>query len=197
MRLSSSTTRRCGASSLSGLVSVLLMRPTRGSAFDQAIDHGALRFVDDHAQEGFGAVALGWRQVGEGGADAALLRMEEAQREGAACGGRIEQALAAVDRAGQLLDEAAIDELLEDAAETLLGELEDIEEIGDADAGMPVEEVDDAMMGAAEAVAEKRRVGVGGEVAIGEEEEFDEGDLRAIGGGERHADRPYNGCLGV
>jgi len=45
-----------------------------------------------------------------------------------------------------LLDEAGVDQLLEDAAEALLGDLEDVEEVRDPDAGMAIDEMDDAVM---------------------------------------------------
>ena len=54
---------------------------------------------------------------------------------------------------------------------------------------MAVDEMDDAMVGAAEAVAQQRRVGIGDEVAIGEEEQFDEGDLGLIGERQWRHDR--------
>ena len=97
--------------------------------------------------------ALRRRQLGERRGDAPLLRVAQAERQRASGLGRVEQALAAVDRARPLLDEAGVDELLQHAAEALLGDLEDVEQVGDADAGMAVDEVDDAVMGAAEAVA--------------------------------------------
>ena len=56
--------------------------------------------------------------------------------------GRVEEALAAVTAARPLLDEAGVDQLLQDAAEALLGDLQNVEEVGDADAGMAVDEVE-------------------------------------------------------
>ena len=64
---------------------------------------------------------------------------------------------------------------------------------------MAVDEMDDAVMGAAEAVAEERRVGIGDEVAIGEEEQLDERNLGLLAGregrghgGVRSAFRPFH-----
>ena len=45
---------------------------------------------------------------------------------------------------------------------------------------MAVDEMDDAVVGAAEAEGRQDRVGVGDEIAIGEEQELDEGDFRAL-----------------
>ena len=39
---------------------------------------------------------------------------------------------------GLLHDEASIDELLQDAGQALLGDLQDVEQVGDAQAGLPV-----------------------------------------------------------
>ncbi len=51
--------------------------------------------------------------------------------------------------------------------------LQDAEEVAHAHLRMAPDEIDDAVMGAAEAVAREHRVGLGGEVAIGEIEQLD------------------------
>ena len=94
----------------------------------------------------------------------------------AALGGDEEPPLAAVVVAGALHDEAFVDELLQDAREALLGDLQDVEKVGDAQARIAVHEMQHAMMGAAEAVFLEHRVGVAGEIAIGEEQQLDAGD---------------------
>ena len=90
--------------------------------------------IDHLAQEPLGALAFGRRQIGERAAMRFTCgsRRRMARPRPASVG--IEQALAAVDRAGALVDEAGVDELLEDAAEALLGDPQDIEQVGDADA---------------------------------------------------------------
>ena len=50
--------------------------------------------------------------------------------------------------AGTLLDPAVIDELFQDPRKRLLGYFQDFEQIGDAEAGMARDEVQNAMMGA-------------------------------------------------
>ena len=59
----------------------------------------------------------------------------------------------------------------QDAGEALLGDAEDGEEIADGDAGLAADEVDGAMVGAAEGAFLEDDVGGGGEVAVCEEEQ--------------------------
>ena len=94
--------------------------------------------------------------------------------------GRIEFALAAVARALQLDDMAGVDQLLEHARQALLGDLQHVEQFGDGQAGLAVDEMQHAVMGAAEAVVGQDLVRIGGEVAIGEEEQFDDGEVDAV-----------------
>ena len=95
-------------------------------------------------------------------------------------GRRIEQALAAVLAAGALLDEAGIDQLLQDARQALLGDLQDVEQVGDRQAGIAVDEMQHAVMRAAEVGLRQDRVGIGDEVAIGEEQELDQVHHRVL-----------------
>ncbi len=110
--------------------------------------------------------------------------------------GRIEQALAPVERPGLLPDEAGIDELLQHPPEALLGDLQDVEQVGDADARMAVDEMHHPVMRPPEAVAQQRRVRVGDEIPVGEEEQLDEGDLRLLADrdGSRHHRRGFRPC---
>src|SRR5690606_34159994 len=90
--------------------------------------------------------------------------------------GQVEQALAPVLRARLLQNIAAVDELLQNTCETLLGNLEDIKEIGHPQARVPVHEVKNAVMCPAEAELREDGVRLAGEVAIGEEQQLDELD---------------------
>ena len=68
-------------------------------------------------------------------------------------------------------------------AKDLLGDLQNVQKLGDFQAGIAVHEMQHAMMGAAEAILLKNGIGIAGEIAIGEEEKFDAGDevkLRAV-----------------
>ena len=75
---------------------------------------------------------------------------------------------------------AGVDELLQHARQALLGDLQHVEEFGHGQAGPAVDEVHDAVMRAAEAVLRQDLVRIGGEVAIGEEEQFDDGEVDAL-----------------
>jgi len=71
--------------------------------------------------------------------------------------------------------------LLEDAAERLLGDLEHVEQFGDLHAGIAIDEMQHAMMGAAEVELLQHLVGVADEIAIGEEQQFDQIEI-GLGG---------------
>ena len=154
------------------------------NACEGAVDGTGARF-GGLAQELLGALPPALVERREGRADAPDLRLAQPLGQRPALLGRVEQPLPAVDRSGHLLDEPGIDQLLEDAAEALLGDLQDVEEIGDANPGMAVHEMDDAVMRATEAVAAKHLVGIGDEVAVGEEEQLDERDLGIVLGRQR------------
>ena len=79
------------------------------------------------------------------------------------------------------LDEALLDQLLEDPVEALLGDAQDVEELRDGQAGLPVDEMQDPVMRAAEAVIAEDPVGIADEVAIGEEEQLDQVVGRLLG----------------
>ncbi len=70
-------------------------------------------------------------------------------------------------------DETLAHQLAEDAGQALLGDAEDGEQFADADLGMAPDEINDAVMGAAEIIARQDGIRLGGEVAIGEIEQFD------------------------
>ncbi|MCY1240763.1 hypothetical protein D9M72_536250 [compost metagenome] len=75
--------------------------------------------------------------------------------------------------------------MLEHAGEALLGDLQRVQEVGDGHAGLAVDEMDDPVMRPPKAALFEDRIRVGGEVAIGKEEQLDdlEIDRVIIGGG--------------
>ena len=73
--------------------------PDARLALNEVRDLVALACIDDRAQELLGAPALLRRQRGERLADAARLQIDQAERQRAAGLGRVEQTLAAVERA--------------------------------------------------------------------------------------------------
>src|SRR5262249_31166905 len=67
-----------------------------------------------------------------------------------------------------------IDELLEYTAKRLLGDLQDVEQVCNLHARVAVDKMQHAMVRAAKSKLLQHLVGVADEVAIGEEQEFDE-----------------------
>ena len=62
----------------------------------------------------------------------------------------IEQALAPVGRAGAALDEVLLDQLLQNPVQALLGDAQDVEELGDGQARLAVDEMQHPVVGPAE-----------------------------------------------
>ena len=87
--------------------------------------------------------------------------------------GEAEQALAAVAASGFLLYQPTCEQILEDASEALLGDLQDGEEFADRQVGVSAYEVERAVVGAAEADRRQFAVGLRQEVAVTEEQLLD------------------------
>src|SRR5216683_2412147 len=87
--------------------------------------------------------------------------------------GELEQALAPVAAAGPLPDEALAHQLAQHAAQALLGDVQDAQQVGHAHLRVAADEINDAVVRAAEAVARQHGVGLGGEIAIGVVEQLD------------------------
>src|SRR5829696_2279185 len=86
------------------------------------------------------------------------------------CG--MEKPLASVGRSGQALNEVLLDQFLEHPVQALLGNAQDVQEFGDGQARLPVDEMQHAVMGPPEPVFGEDAVRVAYEVAVGEKEEF-------------------------
>ena len=82
-----------------------------------------------------------------------------------------------------LHDITLVDQLLEHAGEALLGDGENVEQIGDAQTRMPIDEMQHAVMRAAEAEILQDRVGIASEIAIGEEQQLGEFEQLRLGQG--------------
>src|SRR6266545_3691666 len=148
MRRSSSTIRRWGASSESAAgraVIVAWPSPARAA-----------------------------RPLGERVGDAGGLQVRQPQRKLGPFGRDIEQPLAAVELAFLLLDIAEIDQLLEHPAKRLLGDLENVQELGNLHARIAIDEMQYPVMGAAEAEFHQDVVGIADEIAIGEKQQLDD-----------------------
>ena len=120
------------------------------------------------------AVARAGPAFVQGAGEAPGLQKREVAREGFALDRQIEQPLAAVSGPGLLSHVAVVNEVAQYAAKALLGDLQDIEQVRDAHAGMAIDEMKHAMVRAAEAEPGKQFVGVADEVAIGEEQKLDQ-----------------------
>ena len=112
-----------------------------------------------------------------------VCRRSELGDQGLALGGGIEQALPPVVVAGLLHDIAFVEQLLEHPAERLLGDAQDVEQVGDLQSGIAVDEMHHPVMGAAEAEGLQLMVGVADEIAVGEEQQLD--DIPAQSAGPR------------
>ncbi len=127
--------------------------------------------------------------------DAARLWPGEGKRQRAALGGWIEFALAPVARPLDLDDVAGVDQLLEHAGQTLLGDFQNVEKFGDGQTGHAVDEMKDAVMRAAEAVFGQDLVRIRREIAIGEEKELDDRQIDAVVAGDGGLDRFGGGAF--
>ena len=110
------------------------------------------------------------------------FRVSTATDAASALLGDKQQPLTPVALAAALGDPAFIDELLQDARQALLGDLENVEQISNAQARVAIDEMQHAVMGPPEAVGGEDGIGLTREVAIGKEHELDEGDQMRIGG---------------
>ncbi len=203
MRRSSSTTRRCGASSASGLRawiirSLFCARPSARTvlrlaigARNQRLDISTRRRLDHGGEKlarRFAGVAVA---LVEGAGETPRLQERELERERLAFRRDEEEPLTPVGGPGALDDVAVVDEFAQHAAEALLGDFQDIEQIGDPDAGMAVDEMQHPVVRAAEIEARQHLVGVADEVAIGEKQKLDQiegGTLGLAGGGRSEPD---------
>jgi hypothetical protein len=137
--------------------------------------HGiALLGVDHGGEETAGRLVRLRSKLGQRTRDARGLQPRELHRQRLAFRRDVEQALAAVVRALLLHHVALIDELLEHAAERLLGDLENVEQLRHLHAGIAVDEMQHPVMGPAEAEFCQHVVGIADEVAIGEKQELDD-----------------------
>ena len=136
-------------------------------------------------------------ELGERAGDPLGLQAGKLHRQRLALRRDVEQPLAAVVRALLLHHVALVDQLLEHAAERLLGDLQDVEQVGDLHARIAVDEMQHAVVRAAEAELGQHLVGVADEVAVGEEQELDEvpDRLARRAGAGSAAPRPGRACL--
>ncbi len=145
---------------------------------DQAQHPIAILGIDHAGEEAPRRLASAGPELLEDAADARGLQAGKLHRQRLARRGRIEEPLAAIIVALFLHDIAVIDQLLEHAAEGLLGDFENVEQVGNLHAGIAVDEMQDAVMRAAEPELDQDLVRVADEIAVGEEQELDQVPVR-------------------
>ena len=101
--------------------------------------------------------------------------------QGFALGGGEKKTLPAIGVAGLLHDVALVHQLLQHAAERLLGDAQHLEQVGDLQPRIAADEMHHAVMGAAEAERLQHMVGVADEIAIGEKQQLDDVPARLAG----------------
>ena len=195
MRRSSSTTSRCGASSAggTGTGAGAMRSPAIQDRGRRARSARAMSFSTP-SRPSASIIAIRKRRAaswafGPSSASARAIRSvcRPASLHGQrlALGGDVEQALAAVVVAFLLHHVALVDELLEHAAERLLGDLQHVEQVGDLHARVAVDEMQHAVMGPPEVEFGQHVVGIADEVAVGEEQKLDDVPDRLGGRGAR------------
>ena len=77
--------------------------------------------------------------------------------------------------------------MLQHPCQTLLGDLQDFEQIGNLQPRVAIDEVQHAVMRTPQAELGEHGIGLAGEVAVGEEQQLDAGDELRIGKGRTGA----------
>jgi hypothetical protein len=90
-----------------------------------------------------------------------------------------------------LHDELLPDQLAENAAQTLLGDVQDGEQLTDGYLRVAADKVDDAVVGAAKTVSRKNRVRLGRKIAVCEKQQLDPIPSLLLGNSVRVGRRIY------
>ena len=115
-------------------------------------------------------------RIGEGGLEPLHLDLGKLVGKTRSLCGNIKAALAAVLVSRALDNEVLVDELLQNARESLLGDLQDFEKLSNLQSRVAVNKMQDTMVGASEAILFQDGIGIAGEIAVGEIEELDAGN---------------------
>src|SRR5262249_24403646 len=102
------------------------------------------------------------------------LQRGELHRQRLALGGHVQEPLAPIVRALLLDHVALVDQKLEHSAERLLGDPPHVEEVGDLHAGIAVDEMQHAVVRAAEPELGQHLVGVADEISVGKEQKLNQ-----------------------
>ena len=105
--------------------------------------------------------------------DPGALRLRQAPLQLTPAFGQFKQPLATIVRAAMLDDETLSQQLTEHPVEALLGDSQNAEQLSDRHLRVASDKMYDPMVSAAKAVLVQNRVRLGGEVTIGEKQQFD------------------------
>ena len=130
--------------------------------------------IDHCDQEAAGHVGGARPDVIERTCDPLCLQTGQFHGQRFACWRGVKKALPAVVGAFLLQDIAFVDQLLEDTGQRLLGDIEDLQEICHLHTRMPCHEMQNAVVGTAEAECGQCLVGIPDEIAVGEKQELDQ-----------------------
>ena len=143
-------------------------------------DAGALVLVDHRQQEFRRRASRVGGKSAQNAHEAGRLQAGQLPRQRRALGACVEKPLAPVVRALARLDETAVEQLLEDAVEALLGDLENVEQRRDGEAWTPVDEMQHPVVRAAEFIFLQQTVRVLHEVSIGEKKQLHHVENRVV-----------------
>src|SRR6202042_166366 len=131
-----------------------------------AIDHGAQELPDSLEAGRLDAAQCAIESIG--------LQPCKLCHQRLALGGGEKKALPAIAVAGLLHDIAFVEQLLQDAPERLLGDSQHVEQVGNLQPGIAVDEMQHPVVRATKAKGLKLVIGVADEIAVGEKQKLDD-----------------------
>ena len=138
-------------------------------------------FGIDHASEKAARrVARAGAELGDDAGNARGLQAGKFQGQRLASGADIKKPLAAIVGAFLLHDIAFVDQLLEHAAKRLLGNLQNLQQLRNFHAGIAVDEMQDTVMGAAEAELRQHFVRIADKIAVGEKQQLNKIEIKCV-----------------
>jgi hypothetical protein len=123
--------------------------------------------------------------------DPCSLRLRQLSLEIEPLWRQFEETLPPIVRTRLLQYELLPNQLAEDAAQALLGDAQDRQELADGRLRVSSDKMDDAVMGAAKTVSRQDRVGLGGEITIGKKQQLDPLPHLLLGYGRRMSRQIY------
>jgi hypothetical protein len=141
----------------------------------------------DHGEEKVDRLrARARRTLPEHPREPSRLQVGDIERKSLSPRGWKQLALAAVLQAWACFDIVPADQFLEDAIETLLGDLQNVQQFGDRESRTPGDKMQHPVMRPAKPKRNEEMIGIADKIAIGEEHELDQFEhRRAWSGGGR------------